>query len=37
MSRIPPKHNISWKWVRGHSGHVYNQRADRLARQAIPK
>jgi ribonuclease HI len=32
-----PKHTISWKWVRGHAGHKYNQRADELARQAIPR
>jgi len=37
LDKILLRHKISWKWVRGHSGHVYNQRADRLARQAIPK
>ena len=37
LDKVLPRHNINWKWVRGHSGHVYNQRADRLARQAIPK
>jgi ribonuclease HI len=25
-----------WHWVRGHSGHVYNERVDALARAAIP-
>ena len=30
------KHRIVWKWVRGHSGHVENERADVLARSAIP-
>jgi ribonuclease HI len=29
------KHVIEWHWVRGHSGHAENQRADRLARNAI--
>ena len=29
------KHNISWKWVKGHSGHPLNERADELANQAI--
>ena len=30
------KHKISWRWVRGHDGHVENERADVLARSAIP-
>jgi ribonuclease HI len=29
------QHKVTWKWVRGHAGHQYNQRADELARQAI--
>ncbi len=28
------QHNISWHWVRGHSGNALNERVDRLARQA---
>lgn len=28
-------HHVSWHWVRGHSGHPENERADALARQAI--
>ncbi len=27
-------HNISWLWVRGHDGHVENERCDVLARTA---
>ena len=30
------RHTIKWKWVRGHTGHVENERADALARGAIP-
>ena len=29
------KHQVTWKWVRGHSGHAENERADQLARSAI--
>ena len=29
------RHEVSWKWVRGHAGHEQNERADRLAREAI--
>jgi len=28
-------HDVSWHWVRGHSGHPENERADALAREAI--
>jgi len=30
-------HRIEWLWVRGHAGHVDNERADALARGAIRK
>ncbi len=26
---------VNWEWVRGHSGHVENERADQLANRAI--
>ena len=29
-------HQVSWRWVKGHSDHVENARADALARSAIP-
>ncbi len=28
-------HQVRWHWLRGHAGHVMNERADALARQAI--
>jgi ribonuclease HI len=29
------KHNVTWHWVRGHSGHDLNERADELAREGM--
>ena len=29
-------HRISWRWVRGHSGHPENERADALANRGVP-
>jgi ribonuclease HI len=31
------RHRVEWRWVRGHSDHVENERADVLARAAIPR
>jgi ribonuclease HI len=31
--RLP--HHIDWRWVRGHCGHVGNERADRLANRGV--
>jgi len=31
------RHTLKWQWVRGHTGHVENERADALARNAIPR
>jgi ribonuclease HI len=30
-------HKISWVWVRGHNGHIENERCDELAREAIER
>lgn len=30
------RHQLTWRWVAGHSGHAENDRADALARAAIP-
>lgn len=29
------RHNVSWHWVKGHNGHVENERADELANRGI--
>lgn len=29
-------HKTTWIWVKGHDGHVENERVDELARKAIP-
>jgi ribonuclease HI len=29
------RHRVEWRWVRGHSGDLDNERADQLAREAI--
>lgn len=34
---LTEKRNISWEWVKGHSGHPLNERCDSLARSEIDK
>jgi ribonuclease HI len=29
------RHQVEWFWVKGHAGHVENERADALARRGI--
>ena len=29
------RHNVTWKWVRGHIGHHGNERADQLANRGV--
>jgi ribonuclease HI len=35
LDRLAAGHDIEWHWVRGHSGHVDNERADALANRGI--
>jgi ribonuclease HI len=34
LERAAARHDVQWRWVRGHSGHAENERADRLATTA---
>jgi ribonuclease HI len=35
LAGLAQKHQITWRWVRGHNGHAENERCDELARQAV--
>lgn len=34
LDKVVAEHNVSWHWVKGHSGHPENERCDDLARTA---
>jgi ribonuclease HI len=36
LAAAAQRHRLFWKWIAGHSGHIENERADALARAAIP-
>jgi ribonuclease HI len=36
LDELAAKHDIEWHWVKGHSGHPENERADELANKGIP-
>ena len=35
LDSLKNNHNITWEWVRGHTGNPGNEKADELANQAI--
>lgn len=35
LETVVAKHQVKWFWVKGHSGHPDNERADSLANEAI--
>ena len=36
LDRLAAQHRVEWQWVKGHSGHPENERADQLANKGIP-
>jgi len=37
LERVLAAHEVKWRWVKAHSGIAENERADELARRAIPR
>jgi ribonuclease HI len=35
LDEVAQKHEVSWRWVKGHSGHELNDEADALANRGI--
>jgi ribonuclease HI len=29
------RHEVDWRWIKGHAGHEFNERADQLARRGL--
>ncbi len=37
LDEAAARHRVQWEWVRGHTGHAENERADAAAREAIAR
>lgn len=37
LDELASKHQIAWRWLRGHAGHAENERCDRLAQAEIER
>ena len=37
LDETTKRHKIQWEWIKGHSGHLQNERADELANLVIEK
>ena len=35
LDKVAAEHHVEWHWVRGHTGHPENERADQLANKGI--
>ena len=36
LDRALASHQVQWQWIKGHSGHPDNERADQLANRGVP-
>jgi ribonuclease HI len=36
LDELNSRHEVEWRWVKGHAGHPENERADALANRGIP-
>lgn len=36
LDEVASRHKVTWCWVKGHSGNLFNERADVLANKGIP-
>ncbi len=37
LEKAIERHEVQWRWVKGHAGHAENERVDALARQGVKK
>ncbi len=37
LEKAIERHDVQWRWVKGHAGHAENERVDALARQGVKK
>ena len=35
LDKLAAQHKVDWRWVKGHAGHVENERADQLANRGV--
>jgi ribonuclease HI len=35
LDKEAARHKVEWRWVKGHAGHIENERADALARRGV--
>jgi len=35
LEKAAAPHQVEWKWVKGHSGHIENERVDQLANDGL--